>query len=200
MRRFHTRLDIDYDTDDSDAPRRMNIKGAKAAKILGLSLEDNTNPDTRSSEISASRPVHTLKANHSTTSLDRDHFTRTPSPAPAPDRPLPARPSVRMKQREHVPAPLPLKPVEKSVVEKTPYNAPYSVNDSAVSSRASSPADERGAETPHEEYPAFDAKSPGMQTVHVYFPESMAGTPSLHSSTFSEVGEDELLAYYGYLR
>jgi hypothetical protein len=39
-----------------------------------------------------------------------------------------------------------------------------------------------------------------MQTVHVYFPESMAGTPSLHSSTFSEVGEDELLAYYGYLR
>jgi hypothetical protein len=200
MRRFHTKLDIDYDTDDSDAPRRMNIKGAKAAKILGLSLEDNTNPDTRSSEISATRPVHTLKANHSTTSLDRDHFTRTPSPAPAPDRPLPARPSVRMKQREHVPAPLPLKPVEKSVVEKTSYTAPYSVNDSAVSSRASSPADERGAETPHEEYPAFDAKSPGMQTVHVYFPESMAGTPSLHSSTFSEVGEDELLAYYGYLR
>jgi hypothetical protein len=202
MRRFQSKLDIDYDTDDSDAPRRMNIKGAKAAKILGLALEANNNPETRSSGLSATRPVHTLKANHSTTSLDRDHFTRTssPAPAPAPDRPLPAQPSVRMKQRDHVPAPLPLKPNEKSIVEKTPYTVPYSVNDSALSSRASSPADEKGAETPHEEYPSFDAKSPGMQTVHVYFPESMSGTPSLHSSTFSEVGEDELLAYYGYLR
>jgi hypothetical protein len=202
MRRFQSKLDIDYDTDDSDAPRRMNIKGAKAAKILGLALEADTSPEIRSSEFSATRPIHTLKANHSTTSLDRDHFTRTPSPAlsPAPDRPLPARPSVSMRTRDHVPTPLPLKPIEKSIVEKTPYTAPIPVNDSAVSSRASSPADERGAETPHEEYPSFDAKSPGMQTVHVYFPDSMSGTPSLHSSTFSEVGEDELLAYYGYLR
>jgi hypothetical protein len=39
-----------------------------------------------------------------------------------------------------------------------------------------------------------------MQTVHVYFPESMSLAPSIHSSTFSEVGEDELLEYYGYLR
>jgi hypothetical protein len=40
-----------------------------------------------------------------------------------------------------------------------------------------------------------------MQTVHVYFPDSLSiVAPSIHSSTFSEVGEDELLEYYGYLR
>lgn len=203
MRRFHSKLDIDYDTDDSDAPRRMNIKGAKAAKVLGLAIEPDGNPESRSSESNNTRPpTHNLKANHSTTSLDREPFMRAPSPAPAPapDRPLPARPSVRMKQRDHVPTPLPLKPVEKSVVEKTSHTAQYSVGDSTVSSRASSPADDRGAETPLEEHPAFDAKSPGMQTIHLYFPDSMAGDASLHSSTFSEVGEDELLEYYGYLR
>jgi len=200
MQRFRSKLDIDYDTDDSDAPRRMNIKGAKAAKILGLALEPNNNSEPQSSDFNATRPIHNLKANHSTSSLDRDLFTRVPSPAPAPDRPLPARPSIRMKQRDHVPTPLPLRPIDKSVVEKPSHTAQRSVDDSTVSSRASSPAEERGAETPLEEYPAFDAKSPGMQTVHVYFPDSLSCTPSLHSSTFSEVGEDELLEYYGYLR
>jgi len=200
VQRFRSQLDIDYDTDDSDAPRRMNIKGAKAAKILGLALEPNNNPEPRSTGPNSARPIHNLKANHSTSSLDRDHFTRAPSPAPAPSRPLPSRPSVRMKQRDHVPAPLPLRQTERSVVEKPSHTAQRSVDDSTVSSRASSPAEDRGAETPLEEYPAFDAKSPGMQTVHVYFPDSLSCTPSLHSSTFSEVGEDELLEYYGYLR
>ena len=105
-----------------------------------------------------------------------------------------------MKQRDHVPTPLPLRPIEKSVVEKSSHTAQRSVDDSTVSSRASTPAEDRGAETPLEESPTFDAKSPGMQTVHVYFPESMSLAPSIHSSTFSEVGEDELLEYYGYLR
>lgn len=200
MQRFRSKLDIDYDTDDSDAPRRINVKGAKAAKILGLAIEPNSNTETRSSESSVARPTQNLKANHSTTSLDRELFTRPPSPAPAPDRPLPARPSIRMKQRDHVPTPLPLRPIDKPAVEKLSHTAQHSVDDGTVSSRASSPAEERGAETPHEEYPAFDAKSPGMQTVHVYFPDSLSCTPSLHSSTFSEVGEDELLEYYGYLR
>ena len=209
MQRFRANLDVDYDTDDSTAPRRMNIKGAKAAKILGLNLEANGSPEPRSSESSNSlHPAHNPKANHSTTSLDRELFTRAPSPnpppAPAPDRPLPARPSIRMKQRDHVPTPLPLRPVEKSVVEKPTHTAQHSVDESTVSSRASTPAEERGAETPLEECPSFDdavdAKSPGMQTVHVYFPDSLSIAPSLHSSTFSEVGEDELLEYYGYLR
>jgi hypothetical protein len=212
IRRFRPNFDIDYDTDDSTAPRRMNIKGAKAAKILGLSLESETSPEPRSSESSQQsnslHPANNPKANHSTTSLDRELFTRapsplptsTPAPAPAPDRPLPARPSVRMKQRDHVPTPLPLRPIEKSVVEKSSHTAQRSVDDSTVSSRASTPAEDRGAETPLEESPTFDAKSPGMQTVHVYFPESMSLAPSIHSSTFSEVGEDELLEYYGYLR
>jgi hypothetical protein len=106
-----------------------------------------------------------------------------------------------MKQRDHVPTPLPLRPIEKSVVEKTSHTAQRSVDDSTVSSRASTPAEDRGAETPLEECPAFDAKSPGMQTVHVYFPDSLSiVAPSIHSSTFSEIGEDELLEYYGYLR
>ncbi|GAB7329991.1 hypothetical protein MBLNU13_g01686t1 [Cladosporium sp. NU13] len=212
MQRFRSNLDIDYDTDDSSAPRRMNIKGAKAAKILGLALEPETSPEPRSSESSqfnSIHPTHNLKANHSTTSLDRELFTRAPSPlpapapapAPAPDRPLPARPSIRMKKRDHVPTPLPLRPTEKSVVEKPSHTAQRSVDDSTVSSRASTPAEDRGAETPLEECPAFDAKSPGMQTVHVYFPDSLSiVAPSIHSSTFSEIGEDELLEYYGYLR
>ena len=209
MQRFRANLDIDYDTDDSTAPRRMNIKGAKAAKILGLALEPETSPEPRSSESSqfnSLHPAQNLKANHSTTSLDRELFTRAPSPvpaaapAPAPDRPLPARPSIRMKQRDHVPTPLPLRPIEKSVVEKPTHTAQHSVDDGTVSSRASTPAEDRGAETPLEECPAFDAKSPGMQTVHVYFPESLSLAPSIHSSTFSEIGEDELLEYYGYLR
>jgi hypothetical protein len=212
MQRFRSNLDIDYDTDDSTAPRRMNVKGAKAAKILGLDLEPDTSSEPRSPESSQStslRPTHNLKSNHSTTSLDRELFTRAPSPmaapalapAPAPDRPLPARPSVRMKQRDHVPTPLPLRPIERSPVEKPSHTAQRSVDDSTVSSRASTPAEDRGAETPLEESPAFDAKSPGMQTVHVYFPDSLSiVAPSIHSSTFSEVGEDELLEYYGYLR
>lgn len=195
MRRFHSKLDIEYDTDDSEAPRRMNIKGAKAAKILGLAMEPS---ETRSSESTSTRPTHNLQANHSTTSLDRELFTRPLSPAP--ERPLPTRPYNRMKARDHTPTPLPLKPTEKAVVEKTSHTAQNSVGDSTISSRASSPAEERGAETPHEEHPAFDAKSPGMQTVHVYFPESTSAGASLHSSTWSEVGEDELLEYYGYLR
>jgi hypothetical protein len=198
--RFHSQLDTGYDTDASDTPRRMNIKGVKAARILGLDLEpdnNNINPgsNSRSSESNATRPTKTLKANHSTTSLDRDLFTREPTP-PRAERPLPAHPSIRMKQRDHIPPPLPLKPGSRSVVEKTSSHAAQH----SVSSRASSPADDRGAETPLEEHPAFDAKSPGMQTVHVYFPDSMSGATSLQSSTFSEVGEDELLAYYGYLR
>jgi hypothetical protein len=200
MQRFRSKIDVDYDTDDGDVPRRMNIKGAKAAKILGLDLDSNSNSEPRSSESNATRPIHNLKANHSTSSLDREQFTRAPSSVPAPDRPLPSRPYVRMKQRDHVPNPLPLRPIENSVVEKPSHTAQRSLDDSTVSSRASSPAEERGAETPLEEYPAFDAKSPGMQTVHVYFPDSLSCTPSLHSSTFSEVGEDELLEYYGYLR
>jgi hypothetical protein len=106
-----------------------------------------------------------------------------------------------MKQRDHVPTPLPLRPIERSPVEKPSHTAQRSVDDSTVSSRASTPAEDRGAETPLEESPAFDAKSPGMQTVHVYFPDSLSiVAPSIHSSTFSEVGEDELLEYYGYLR
>lgn len=39
-----------------------------------------------------------------------------------------------------------------------------------------------------------------MQTVHVYFPDNKTYCSSIYSSTFSEVGEDELLEYYGYLR
>lgn len=202
-RRFQPKLDTGYDTDDSEAPRRMNIKGAKAAKILGLDLEHpSNNPESRSSESNHTRPVQNLKANHSTTSLDRDQFMRDPSPArelPHPDQPF----LNRMKARDHVPAPLPLKPVEKSIVEKTAHTAKDSIGDNTISSRASSPAEDRGAETPSSEYPSLDAKSPGMQTVHVYFPDSMSAGASLHSSkyssTFSEVGEDELLEYYGYL-
>lgn len=198
MRRFHSKLDTEYDTDDSEAPRRMNIKGAKAAKILGLNLDSSNNAEIRSSESNSTRPTQNLQANHSTTSLDRELFTRPLSPAP--ERPLPNRPLNRMKARDHTPTPLPLKPTERAVVEKTSHTAQNSVGDSTISSRASSPAEERGAETPHEEHPAFDAKSPGMQTVHVYFPESASAGASLHSSTWSEVGEDELLEYYGYLR
>jgi hypothetical protein len=46
-----------------------------------------------------------------------------------------------------------------------------------------------------------DPKSPGMQTVHVYFPESTSLSASLRASTtISEAGEDELLEYYGCYR
>lgn len=171
------------------------MKGAKAAKILGLVVES---PEIETPETSKTYPMDNSKLNLSTSSLDRDLFTRGPSPAP--DRPLPARPSVRKLKRDNAPAPLTL---ANTTTQPPAHAAQNSVGTSAgSSSRTSSPADDRGAETPQEEYsgPGGDAKSPGMQTVHVYFPDNKTYCSSIYSSTFSEVGEDELLEYYGYLR
>ncbi|KAM0720102.1 hypothetical protein Q7P37_004238 [Cladosporium fusiforme] len=192
--RASSRADSDYDMSDNDVPRRINMKGAKAAKILGLVVES---PEFES-QPNRSYPMNDAKANLSTNSLDRELFTRGPSPAPdrpLPARPLQARPSVRKLKRDNVPAPLPLQ----NTTTQPAYVAHNSADTYDSSSRTSSPAEERGAETPQEEYPELDAKSPGMQTVHVYFPESTRCS-SMYSSTFSEVGEDELLEYYGYLR
>ena len=187
----------EYDYSDSDTPRRMNIKGAKAAKILGLNIDPEPTQETQTLQPRTFLPTQTPKANLSTTSLDRDLFAKPPSPAP--DRPLPSRPSIRRKERNHVPEPLPLETSQPA----SNHSAQNSAGTSGLSSRASSPAEDRGAETPQEEHANFadDAKSPGMQTVHVYFQDSPAYASSSHySSTFSEVGEDELLEYYGYLR
>lgn len=226
----HTkRFDREYDTSDSDTPRRLNVKGAKAAKILGLEIDTPPNDPAKPSDPFAQRPTQlSSKANLSTTSLDRDLFTRNPSPAP--ERPLPARPSLRQRK----PSPTPLDTSTDSnknnnntttttiTTNTTPPNPAHAAQNSigTSSSRASSPAEDRGAETPQDFPPphqsaAFDdAKSPSMQTVHVYFPEGEAmglGMPtrtmtkssrvasSTYSSTFSEIGEDELLEYYGYL-
>lgn len=188
-------FDVEYDYSDSDTPRRMNIKGAKAAKILGLNIDPEPTTELQTLQPRTFLPTQTPKANLSTTSLDRDLFNKPPSPAP--DRPLPSRPSIRRKERAHVPAPLPLETTRPAAH----HAAQTSAGTSGLSSRASSPAEDRGAETPQEEHPNFDsAKSPSMQTVHVYFQDSPSHASSHYSSTFSEVGEDELLEYYGYLR
>jgi hypothetical protein len=76
---FQSRFDSETDTDDDGTPRRMNLKGVKAARILGLNL-DGTIPEELPLRMpSTRRPTHTLQTNHSTTSLDREQFTRTPN-------------------------------------------------------------------------------------------------------------------------
>jgi hypothetical protein len=205
---------FDSDTDDDGAPRRMNLKGVKAARILGLNL-DGTVPEELPLRMSSTRrPTHTLQTNHSTTSLDREQFTRTPIPTSNNNNnnnnnnnhintlPPPASAPIRHDQSHFAPS---WKSLDSPTIQTAfqPTQQDY-VDASTSSSRASSPVDERGAETPDAAYAAStfdDPKSPGMQTVHVYFPESTSLSASLRASTtISEAGEDELLEYYGCYR
>jgi len=203
---FQSRFDSETDTDDDGTPRRMNLKGVKAARILGLNL-DGTIPEELPLRVASTRrPTHTLQTNLSTTSLDREQFTRTPIPASNNNHnTLPAPVSAPMHQNQNGFSPS-WKSIDSPTLQQTvfqPAQRDY-VDASTSSSRASSPADERGAETPDAAYAAStfdDPKSPGMQTVHVYFPESTSLSASLRASTtISEAGEDELLEYYGCYR
>lgn len=58
--RASSRLDSEYDMSDNDAPRRVNMKGAKAAKILGLVVES---PETETPETSKTYPMDSSKLN-----------------------------------------------------------------------------------------------------------------------------------------
>jgi hypothetical protein len=200
--KFQSKFDSETDTDDDGTPRRMNLKGVKAARILGLNL-DGTVPEELPLRMSSTRrPTHTLQTNLSTTSLDREQFTRTPIPTSKNINTLPPPASAPMRhdQRSFAPS---WKSLDSPTIQNVFPTQDY-VDASTSSSRASSPADERGAETPDAAYAAStfdDPKSPGMQTVHVYFPESTSLSASLRASTtISEAGEDELLEYYGCYR
>lgn len=205
---FQSRFDSETDTDDDGTPRRMNLKGVKAARILGLNL-DGTIPEELPLRMpSTRRPTHTLQTNHSTTSLDREQFTRTPNVTSNNTNktnhntlPPPSSAPIRHDQSNFAPS-------WKSLDSPTIHNAfqptqqDY-VDASTSSSRASSPVDERGAETPDVAYAAStfdDPKSPGMQTVHVYFESNSLSASLRASTTISEAGEDELLEYYGCYR
>ena len=195
---LQSRMDFESDTDDGEAPRRMNFKGVKAARILGLNL-DGTFPEHPTRGSSTRRPTQTLQTNLSTTSLDRDQFTtRATIPTPNNSNSLPptATPS-RHEQRGFDPS---WRTVDSPTIQKFSHSVQDYVDASTSSSRTSSPVDERGAETPDAAHAAAfdDPKSPGMQTVHVYFPESTSLSATLRASTtISEAGEDELLEYYG---
>jgi hypothetical protein len=219
---IQSRFDSESDTDDGGAPRRMNLKGVKAARILGLNL-DGTIPEElprvsstrrpnhgtiteKLSRVSSTRrPTHTLQTNLSTTSLDREQFTRAPIPSSNHNNnntlPLPSSAPIRHDQSDFAPS---WRSIDSPTIHNVSHTTQDYVDASTSSSRASSPVDERGAETPDVAYAAStfdDPKSPGMQTVHVYFPESTSLSASFRASaTLSEAGEDELLEYYGCYR
>lgn len=192
-----SRMESESDTDDGGAPRRMNLKGVKAARILGLNLDGTVNEEL-SRGPSTRRPIHTLQTNLSTTSLDREQFTRTAIPNQI--TVLPTSTPIRHDQKNFTPS---WRTADSPTIHRFPQTTQDYVDASTSSSRASSPADERGAETPNGAHTSTfdDPKSPGMQTVHVYFPESTSLSASLRASTsLSEAGEDELLEYYGCYR
>jgi hypothetical protein len=196
--KFQSRIDSESDTDESGAPRRMNLKGVKAARILGLNL-DGTIAEELPRMSSIRRPTHTLQANLSTTSLDREQFSRTPIPTSNNSHnTLPAPVSAPMHHNQSD-----WRSIDSPTIQTVFHSTGDYVDASTSSSRASSPVDERGAETPDAAYAAStfdDPKSPGMQTVHVYF-EANSLSASLRASTsLSEAGEDELLEYYGCYR
>ena len=194
-----SRMKFGSDTDD-EAPRRMNLKGVKAARVLGLNL-DGTIPETLARESSTRRPTQTLQTNMSTTSLDRDQFTTrniAPVQNPNSSNSLPPTATHTSHEQRHF-APW-CRTVDSPTIQNFSQTTQDYADESTSSSRASSPIDERGAETPDAAHAvAFDdPKSPSMQTVHVYFPESTSLSTSLRASTtISEAGEDELLEYYG---
>jgi hypothetical protein len=190
-------MESESDTDDAGAPRRMNLKGVKAARILGLNLDGTVNEDLSRGN-SNRRPTHTLQTNLSTTSLDREQFIRTAIPNST--TVLPTSAPIRHDQKNFTPS---WRTADSPTIHRFPQSTQDYVDASTSSSRASSPADERGAETPNGAHASTfdDPKSPGMQTVHVYFPESTSLSASLRASTsLSEAGEDELLEYYGCYR
>jgi hypothetical protein len=193
-----SRFDSESDTDDNGAPRRMNLKGVKAARILGLNL-DGTIAEELPRVASIRRPTHTLQTNLSTTSLDREQFTRTPIPTSKnTHNTLPAPVSAPMHRNQSD-----WRSIDSPTIQTAFQPTGGYVDASTSSSRASSPVDERGAETPDVAYAAStfdDPKSPGMQTVHVYFEPNSLSASLRASTTISEAGEDELLEYYGCYR
>jgi hypothetical protein len=196
--KFQSRVDSESDTDDGGAPRRMNLKGVKAARILGLNL-DGTIAEELPRVSSIRRPTHTLQTNLSTTSLDREQFTRTPIPTSNnAHNTLPAPVSAPMHHNQSD-----WRSIDSPTIQTAFQPTGGCVDASTSSSRASSPVDECGAETPDVAYAAStfdDPKSPGMQTVHVYFEPNSLSASLRASTTISEAGEDELLEYYGCYR
>lgn len=187
---------------EKELPRRMNIKGVKAAKILGI-VEDETSERPASSAMfrSANYNRTQKKSKPSLSRLDVD-FANKPS-SPAPDRPLPVPPPSARQQGVVSPPPPSERTLHSASIKKSSHALQEAAQGpSTGSSRASSP-DEREAQTPSEEEPVFNEnKSPSVQTVHVYMGEPvMRGRmsnldASIMEHRVSHVGEDDLLDYY----
>jgi len=198
-----TTKDLNLEADQKALPRRMNIKGAKAAKILGI-VEDETNERPVSPAMfSHANYNHTqTKSKPSLSRIDVD-FANKPS-NPAPERPLPMPPasSSASARKPSITFPPSERALHSAATKKSISNAFDPQGPSTSSSRASSP-DDRELQTPLEEEPTFnDQKSPSIQTVHVYMGEGvMRGRmsnmdASIIDHRLSHIGEDDLLDYY----
>lgn len=194
--------DLNLEADQKELPRRMNIKGAKAAKILGI-IEDETNERPASPAMfrSANYNSHAqTRSKPSLSRLDVDFANKPPSPAP--ERPLPMPPPSARAQNVVSPPPPSERPLHSASTKKSPHGLQEAQGPSTGSSRASSP-DEREAQTPSEEEPVFNEnKSPSVQTVHVYMGEPVLRgrmsnmDASIMEHRLSHIGEDDLLDYY----
>ena len=193
--------DMNLEADEKELPRRMNVKGAKAAKILGI-MEDETNERPHSPAMfrSANYNHSQAKSKPSLSRLDVDFANKAPSPAP--ERPLPMPPPSARTQNANSPPSSSERTIHSASTRRSPHGLQEAQDPSTGSSRASSP-DEREAHTPLEEEPMFNEnKSPSIQTVHVYMGEGvMRGRmsnmdASIMEHRLSHVGEDDLLDYY----